>query len=328
MKKLQTTYLGLNLQSPVIVASSPFTAEISKIERLEEAGAGAVVLKSIFEEQIAGEAAMLERYGSSPEAADYLNAYLADDYLKGHLQLIEQAKKSIRIPVIASINCYEKGEWIDYARRIEAAGADALELNIFLFPEDIKLNSETIEKSYLAIIASVMETVNIPVSVKLSMRFTNILNIAAETYFRGGKGVVFYNRFFEPDINIDDMSFTTSGILSEASELRNSLRVVGLGSSQLPELDFSISTGVHTGEDAIKAILAGAKTVQICSALYLSGIGVIGKMNSTIAGWMDRHSFESIAEFHGKMNYRSTENDSSSRVQYMRFFPKDVAGNL
>jgi dihydroorotate dehydrogenase (fumarate) len=321
--KLNVKYLGLDLKSPVIAASSPFTATEEKIRQLEERGIGAVVLKSVFEEQIIGETEFLERYNDYPEAADYLRNYVQDDYLKGHLNLIENLKRHVSVPVIASINCNTAGAWTDYAKRIESAGADALELNIFLLPTNPDESARQIEERYLATIDKVVSAINIPVSIKLGVRFTNLLNIAREIYFRKAKGIVMFNRFFEPDIDVESMSVTSSDPLSSRSELRNILRSTAMCASHVKELDLSATTGVHNGEDVVKALLAGAKTVQICTALYTEGVDVITSMNTFVAEWMDRNNFDHIEDFRGRLAFKSSgDEEFYQRAQYMKFFPK------
>lgn len=323
MTKLSVNYLGLNLRTPVIVSSSPLTASVEKIASLEHHGAGAVVLKSVFEEQIEGESSMLERYSDYPEAADYLHAYVGSDYLKGHIDLIKECKRTLSIPIIASINCVSTGQWIDYARRIEAAGADALELNIFILPTNADDTAAVIEAKYLDIVEKVTSAISIPVSVKLSSRFTNILSVARQVYYRKACGVVMYNRYFEPDIDIDNLTLSASESLSHPSELRNALRIVALCSAAEPLLDISVSTGVHSGEDAVKAILAGAKAVQVCSAIYENGLDVIGKINSFVAEWMHKNSYHTIESFRGTMNYKgAADQQTYQRVQFMRYFPR------
>lgn len=322
MKNLETTYLGLTLKSPVIASSSPFTSKTARIVQLEEAGVGAVILKSIFEEQIAGEAASLEQYSDYPEAADYLTHYLGSDYINGFTDMIKELKRDVSIPVIASINCISDGSWVDYAATLEQAGADALELNIFIQPRTPILTADRIENIYGRIVAEVAAKVRIPVSVKLSNRFTNVFNVAEELYNRGAKGFVLFNRMFEPDIDIDRMEVVGADPLSENSELRNSLRSIAFASSVMPQADFAVSTGVHTGDDVLKCLLAGAKAVEICTALYNDGLQVIGRMNSRIAAWMEEHDYAEIDQFRGLMNAKLAPNgDVYGRVQYMRFFP-------
>lgn len=320
---LKVDYLGLALKNPIIASSSPFTMNIEGIEKLERKGIGAVVLKSIFEEQVGGEVSFLKAFNQYPEAADYLNHYVEDDYLKRHLELISIAKKSVNIPIIASINCLSKDSWIDYAKKIESAGADALELNIFILPVNMDESTASIENRYLDTISEVTSQLKIPVSVKISSSFTNVLGICKGLYYRGAKGVVMFNRFFEPDIDIDNMELINSDCLSCRCDLRASIRNVALCTTQLPALDVAVSTGVHSGEDAIKAILSGAKATQICSTLFRNGYGVIEEMKEFIARWMDRQGFESLAEFRGKLSSKKEDNlELYQRVQYMKFFPK------
>ncbi|MDR2885199.1 MAG: dihydroorotate dehydrogenase-like protein [Rikenellaceae bacterium] len=323
MANLSVKYLGLELSNPVIISSSPLTASAEKVAILAEHGAGTVVLKSIFEEQIMGETAMLERYSDYPEAADYLHAYVGSDYIAGYLDMIRECKQRVKIPVIASINCSTSDAWIDYARRIHEAGADALELNIFLLPTDADTDAGQIESRYLEIVGQVVAAVPIPVSVKLGTRFTNILNVARQIYFRRGRGVVMYNRFFEPDIDISSMTLTSADSLSSPAELRNALRTTALCSAAQPELDVAVSTGIHSGEDAVKAILAGASAVQVCSTVYQNGLGMINRINDFVANWMDKNSFEHVGDFRGKLDYKGVADaEVYQRVQFMRYFPK------
>lgn len=317
-------YLGLELDNPIVAASSPLTASADRIERLAEAGVGAVVLKSVFEEQIAGETAMQQHYDDAPEAADYLREYLGEDYLKGHLELIREAKRRVSAKVIASINCVGAGAWLDYARRIEQAGADALQLNIALLPASADETAAEIEKRYLDVVAAVTGAVDIPVSVKLGPRFTNVLNLCREIYYRGAKGVVMFNRFYEPDIRTDDMEFIPSDSLSERSELRNNLRWIALASAEVEALDIAAATGIHTGDDVVKALLAGARAVEVCTAIYRDGVDVVGAMKRGLAAWMDAHNFASVDEFRGRLNAKNHLDDAAfDRLQYMKFFPQE-----
>lgn len=321
---LKTKYLGLTLPNPVIVASSPFTSSLEGVVEMERAGAGAVVLKSIFEEQILNESTFLGRFHDYPEAADYLREYVGSDYVHNHLNLIKQAKQEVSIPVIASVNCTSEEGWIDYAKKIEAAGADALELNIFLIPVTPGQTSAELEKRYLDIISDVTGAVNIPVSVKIPRHFTNVLNIARETYNRKAKGIVMFNRFVEPDIDADKIEVTASDRLSTHTELRGTIRHVAMCVPQVKELDIAVSTGVHSGEDLVKVLLAGAKAAEICTAIYKNGHGVIGEMKSYLSKWMDTHSFDSVGQFTGLLSNRASQNYNEMylRAQYVKNFPK------
>lgn len=324
MTDIKVKYLGLDLLNPVIVSSSPFTSSAEKIISMEEYGAGAVVLKSLFEEQIIGEAAILDKYSDYPEAADYLNQYVEQGVIKGYYSMIYEAKKHVTIPIIASVNCTGAGSWVEYAKQFEQSGVDALELNIFNFPASANVDPRKIEEQYLDTVASVIQNVGIPVTVKLGMRFTNILSMVREISFRGAKGVVMYNRFFEPDIDTSKLELTTSDSLSSPAELRNVLRMVALCSAQLPSMDISVSSGIHSGNDAIKALLVGASTVQICSTLFINGFGTINRINDTICDWMTEHNFSSIDDFRGSMNSKRVGEESEfyQRFQYMKHFPK------
>ena len=316
--------MGLELSSPIIVSSSPFTASVAQIENCAKNGAGAVVLKSIFEEQILHEVASLERHSESVYGDDdiYLQRYLADDYKARFVKLIEEAKTKVEIPIIASINCVGKGEeWIEYARTMAEAGAAAIELNIFAQPTDINEKSDEIEEHYAQIVAKVVKAVKVPVSVKLPMRLTNVYHLANKLLAYGAKGVVLFNRFFEPDVDVEKIAFVESKPYSDASELRNILRTTAIFSAVLPQLDLAVSTGVHNGESVVKALLCGAQTVQICSAIHAKGFEVIGEMNAYLEDWAKRQGFKSVEEFRGKLNFKEDASSMCQRVQYMRYFP-------
>lgn len=321
---MKTSYMGLELSNPIIVSSSPYTATVTTIENCAKNGAGAVVLKSIFEEQILHETASMERHSESVygDADIYLQRYLADDYKARFVELIQKASSKVNIPLIASINCVNKSEgWKEYAQTLEEAGAAAIELNIFLQPTQIDLSSDEIEKHYTQIVRDVVNTVNIPVSVKLPMRLTNVFHLANSLLAYGAKGVVLFNRFFEPDVDIEKVAFVESKPYSEASELRNLLRTSSIFSAVLPQLDLSVSTGVHDGESVVKALLCGAKTVQICSAIHSKGYEVIQQMNQFLEEWCERHGVKNLEEMRGRLNFKEDTSSLSQRVQYMRYFP-------
>ena len=310
---MKATYLGLELDSPIVVSSSPYTATLANIEKCAAAGAGAVVLKSIFEEQILHHAASLEQYSDSPygDAGDYLQRYLGEDYKAGFLQLIADARRATRIPVIASINCVAAGEeWIEYAAAMARDGASALELNIFIQPVDAARSSQELERLYVTIAQRVCAEGKIPVSVKLAMRFTNVVAMAAALESVGGKGAVLFNRFFEPDVDV-----------SEASELRNVLRTTAICVGALPRMDFAVSTGVHDGEAAVKALLCGAAAVEVCTAIHREGFDVIARMNEWIDAWAARHGITALDEFKGRLGFGKSDSEFFQRVQYMKYFP-------
>ena len=321
MKQLKTEYLGLSLRNPLIVSSSGLTASLKKLQRLEAAGAGAVVLKSVFEEQIVNETAHLEVYNAYPEAADYLHFYLKEDYLEQYIGLIAEAKKNLSIPVIGSICCVSEGGWIDFARRIEEAGADALELNVFFLPADPMVAGAEIERQYLSVVRDVAEKVSVPVAAKISTHFTSPLNMIQRIRQCGAEGVVMFNRFYEPDINTDSVQVMEADIFSTSADLRGSIRWIAMASAAFPDLDIAASTGVHTGADAVKVLLAGASAFEDCSAIYHNGLGVIDRINGYLSGWMTEHRFTSISEFCGRLNYRSVAHPLAyERAQFMKYF--------
>lgn len=323
---MKTTYLGLELESPVIVSSSPFTADPERIARCVRHGAGAVVLKSIFEEQIVREAAAIEYASQQPgmgDAGEYVFRYLGEEYKARFLCLIREARAT-GVSVIASINCIVGSEaWVEYAVAMEQAGASALELNIFLQPTDACLSSQQLEHHYAATVGRVAEAVGIPVSVKLPMRLTNVLALAAALQARGARGVVLFNRFFEPDIDIERMAFTAGEAYSRPSELRNVLRSAALCATVVPQLDVAVSTGVHDGEAAVKAILCGASAVEVCTAIHRFGYEAIGEIGRFIDRWARRHGFSSLEAFRGRMDFGHAGDDMYQRVQYMKYFPQE-----
>lgn len=324
---MQAKYLGLELASPIIVSSSPYTSTVRNIEQCAANGAGAVVLKSIFEEQILHHAAALDAVSDSAygDADVYLQRYLGEDYKAGFLRLVGEARERTGLPVIASINCVaHSGDWIEYASMMADAGASALELNIFIQPTDLHTEARELEQSYAAIVERVVKAVGIPVSIKLPMRLTNVFSLSNQLLGRGARGVVFFNRFFEPDVNIEQMAFVESSPYSEAAELRNVLRTAAICSAVLPQLDLAVSTGVHDGEAAVKALLCGANAVQICTALHKNGFGAIADMNEFIDRWADRQGFRSLEQFRGRLNFKSDTSSVFQRVQYMKYFPSEA----
>lgn len=321
---MKAKYLGLELSSPVIVSSSPYTSTVEHVQQCVRQGAGAVVLKSIFEEQIYREAASMERLEGYGDAGEYLERYLGDAYKAECLQLVSGAAAT-GVPVIASINCVGAGDaWVEYARSMQQAGAAALELNIFLLPTDRHATAQQLEEAYADIVRRVAAEVTIPVSVKLPMRLTNVLAVGDALLARGARGVVLYNRFFEPDIDIEKMSFVAGDPFSQPSELRNVLRSTALCAHALPQLDVAVSTGVHDGEAAVKALLCGASAVQVCTAIHLHGYEAIGAIARYIDEWAARHGFETLDAFRGRMDYGSAQGDYYQRVQYMKYFPHGV----
>jgi len=321
MIDLSTTFAGLKMKSPIIVSSSGLSSSLERIKKMAAAGAGAVVMKSLFEEQIMHEATNMSVESDYPEADDYIRTYARENSLDSYLSFISSAKEAVDIPVIASINCVSGNEWIDFAEKIEEAGADALELNIYFLPIDKEKDPREYEKAYLELVSKVKKLISLPIIVKLGNGFSNITWMVNQLYIRGVAAVVLFNRFYAPDINTDDLTFGSSEVLSSPAEIRNSLRWVGIVSSQVGQLDLAASTGVHSGMAVIKQILAGATAVQVCSVLYRNGVDYIKEMITEMKKWMDKNQFESAAEFRGRMNYSSLKDPSVyERAQFMKYF--------
>ncbi len=320
MANLQTSYLGLRLRNPLIVSSSGLVDSIEKIKKIDKAGAGALVLKSLFEEQINAEAGKLIEENSYPEAADYIQSYTKSNKVDEYFKLIQEAKKETSLPIIASVNCVSGADWVDFSKKVEAAGADALEVNLFILPVDSD-ESAKYEAQYFDLVKKIRESIKIPIVLKISSYFTNILYMVNQFYLLGVNAVVLFNRMYEPDINIKDMSLTSAEVFSSPSDLRNTLRWVSLVSDRQKDIEISASTGIHDSSAAIKVLLAGAQTVQLCSTLYKNGVDYIGTILSEMETWMDEKGFDSIEDYRGKLNYRSHKNPRMwERSQFMRYF--------
>ncbi len=324
MANLTTTYMGFELKNPIIVGSSGLTNSVENVIEIEKNGAGAVVLKSLFEEQILQETSKTiaedEHANSYPEALDYIANYSKDLTVDKYLTLIKDCKKAVNIPVIASINCVGSSEWINFASKIEEAGADGLELNIFILPSDPRQSAEDNEKIYLEIIQEVQKVINIPLAVKISYYFSGLAKTALSMSWTGISAMVLFNRFFSPDIDIDTFEVKPSHIFSTPEEISLSLRWVAMLSSRM-HCDIAASTGVHDSKALIKQLLAGAKAVQISSVLYKNGFGEIKKMTSELEKWMDKHEFTKVKDFNGKMSIKETDNPAAyERVQFMKYF--------
>ena len=321
MANLEVNYLGLKLKNPIVIGSSGLTSTAEKIRSIEKAGAGAVVLKSLFEEQINYDAGSLIVDHDYPEAEDYIKNYTKSNSVENYLKLIEEAKNSVSIPVIASINCVSAVDWVGFAHRIEEAGADALELNVFFLPTDKFKTAVDFENVYFDLARQVTGLVKIPVSFKLGNHFTNVLGVVDRLYSYGAKGVVLFNRFYEPDIDIDKLKLTSADVFSNPSDLRHVLRWVALVSDRVGLIDISASTGVHSWQAVVKQLLAGANTVQVCSLLYKNGIKEVTNLVEGLDAWMDAKSFKTVDEFRGKMSYHKIPDPSVyERSQFMKYF--------
>jgi dihydroorotate dehydrogenase (fumarate) len=326
MANLEVDYLGLKLRNPIIVGSSGLTDKTESIRNLEQNGAGAVVLKSLFEEEIVLEKeARLSQMQSGnflyPETVDFYNYEdTPNESTSEYLVLIRKAKQQVSIPILASINCMTAQQWTWYPKEIENAGADGLELNLFILPSDLNRSAEENEKVYFDIVEEVTGKVKIPVSLKISYYFSNLATMITRLGSTGIKGLVLFNRFYSPDIDIDNFQITSGSVLSSPGDLSLSLRWIAIMADRV-DCDLAASTGVHDGSGLIKQILAGASAVQVVSAIYKHGGEKIGEMLHQLETWMGEHDFNTIDQFKGKMSQKSSENPAAfERVQFMKYF--------
>ncbi len=322
MADLTTEYLGIKLRNPVIVGSSGLSNSVKAVKEFEENGAGAVVLKSIFEEEIAFEYEdiLREAEGFNLEQFDYYDFKLKGDRVAKYTEIIAKSKKSVSIPVIASINCVYSHEWISFAEQLEQAGADALELNMFFLPTEFDRSTEEKEQAYFQIIEKVQKVVKLPIALKISYYFSNLGPMIQKLSNTGVAGLVLFNRFYSPDFDIDKFEVVPSNMFSSPSELSISLRWIAIMAERV-NCDLAASTGVHDGTALIKQILAGAKAVQVVSALYKNGKGHIGVMLKTLEEWMDKNGFSKLSDFRGKMSqFKSINPAVYERVQFMKYF--------
>jgi len=313
--------MGLMLKNPVIVASSRLTSSLDTIVACEEAGAGAVVLKSLFEEQILSDAGKVMN-NLNPlvhaEAYDYARVMSREYYLDEYLKLVEDAKKRCSIPVIASLNCVTAGAWIDYATYFEKMGADGLELNVYVIPADVRQDSQSIEKTYIDIAKRIKAKVRIPVAMKIGFHFTAMARMMKDLSDEGMDALVLFNRFYKPDIDIETLALKPARIVSGPEEMHESLHWIALLSGEL-SCDFAATTGVHGAEGLIKQLLAGAKAVQLCSVLLEKGLPVIREILDLLGQWMGRHGFLSVGDFIGKLCQEESDNpDAYERSQYIK----------
>jgi len=325
MANLSTVYMGIELKNPLIVASCDLTANIENIKKCEKAGAGAVVLKSLFEEQIETETKKLidnSWLTGHTEAFEYVRGMSMANGPDIYLDLISEAKKETSIPIIASLNCISPKWWIDYAKQLEISGADALELNISLLPSNLERSSEEIERVYIDILEGVLEEINLPVAVKIGHYFTSMAKIFNDMSKKGARGLVLFNRFYQLDIDIENLKLIAGNPLSSPNEISNSLRWIALLSDRIT-CDFVATTGIYSGKDVIKQILAGAKAVEICSTLYKNGIDHIKKILEGIESWMDKNNYKNIDDFRGKLSKKEEDNpELYDRLQYINALNK------
>jgi dihydroorotate dehydrogenase (fumarate) len=324
MIDLSTRYLGLPLTSPLVVSASPLCESLDNIRAMEDAGAAAVVLHSLFEEQIDVEGSHLDRYlthgaESHAEALDYfpdLTGYnLGPD---GYLEHLRRAKESVAIPVIGSLNGVSTGGWIDFAKKIEQAGADALELNIYYVPTDPALTGAQVERIYTDLVRDVKASVSIPVAVKLGHAFTALANVARDLDVVGADGLVLFNRFYLPDFNLERLEVAPRLTLSSPHEVLVRLHWVAILYGHI-KADLAVTGGVHGSAQVLKAMMAGARVTMMTSALLQNGIAYIARVRADVVDWMETHEYASIAQMQGSMSYRSVAEPAAfERANYMK----------
>jgi dihydroorotate dehydrogenase (fumarate) len=323
MADLRTRYLGLDLRSPLVASSSPLTGAVDSLLRLEAAGAGAVVLPSLFEEDLAEETQQVdalqatgatgaEARAGHPEQAGYGARPAA------HLSLVSQAKAALSIPVIASLNGVSRGGWVRYASRLEQAGADALELNVYYVSSRPGLSGSEVEWHYLDVVGAVRQAIDIPLAVKLSPYFSSLANMAGQLAEAGANGLVLFNRFYQPDLDIEAMEVQPKLDLSTSTELRLPLRWIAI-LHRRHRVSLAASTGVHTATDVLKVLLAGADVAMMTSALLRNGPDHLRPLEVQVRDWMDRHGFETVDQLRGRLSQRSVPDPAAfERANYIK----------
>jgi len=321
---LTTKYLGLTLRSPLVPAASPLSIELDNLKQMEAVGAGAVILESLFEEQLrADRAELAERLEQGTESFAEALSYFPEpaEFKLGpetYLEQIAAAKRALKIPVIASLNGSTLGGWTDYARQIQGAGADALELNIYAIPTDPDTTAAEVEDNYVKIVRSVKEQITIPVAVKLSPFFTNFAHVAKRLDEAGADGLVLFNRFYQPDIDLQNLEVVPNILLSTPMAMRLPLRWIAILYGRV-KADLAATSGVHRATDALKMLMAGAAVTTLASALLRHGIKHLATVESEMRQWMQEHEYESVAQMRGSMSQRNCPDPSSfERAQYMK----------
>jgi len=324
MTNLSTRYLGLPLRSPIVVSSCSLTGGVNRIKKLEEVGAGAVVLNSLFEEQLLLEERQihetLERTTDvNAEAVSYFEDIPFDTGPTQYLKLIEDARKAVSIPVIASINCVTPSAWPDFARRIESAGASALELNLYSVQTDLMKTGEAVEREYLDIVSAVRAATRLPLNVKIGSFLSSVPNFVAALAARGANGVSLFNRFYQPDLDIDGLEPKPRLTLSKPEDALLPVRWLGLLYGRVPNLELAATTGVHDGKTALKVIAAGAQVAMVCSTLYQNGVGHLSTMLREMEEWLDQKGYASVDDLRGVLSAKVSPNlKAFERAQYIK----------
>ena len=323
MANLETTYMGLKLRNPLVVASCGLTKNVDGVKKCEDAGAGAVVLKSLFEEQVIGEMQNQKQYASAawhPEALDYVEGMGIGLGPREYLDVISEARKAVDIPVIASLNCVSREVWTGYAKRLASEGVDGIELNLAVMPSDPKRTADDIEKMYFEALADVTSKVDVPIAVKIGPYFTSIARMALALSRRGVAALVLFNRYYQIDIDIERIELSSGITLSTPKEISLPLRWISLLAGRI-ECDLAASTGIHDAHGVIKMLLAGATVTQLCSTLYLNGLENLGQILDGVEAWMKEHGFETIDAVRGRLSSMNSENpELYERIQYIKAF--------
>jgi dihydroorotate dehydrogenase (fumarate) len=324
MTDLSTTYLGLKLNTPLVVSASPLSQEIHGIRRLEDSGASAIVLYSLFEEQLRQEARELEYHLSAgtesfAESLTYLP--MRGEFRtgpEGYLDHIRKAKDTVGVPIIASLNGATLGGWTKYAKEMEEAGADAIECNIYSIAADVDVSGVEVEQRYIDILRAVKAAVRIPVAVKLGPFFSNMANMARKLELAGADGLVLFNRFYQPDIDLDELEIRPNVLLSTPQALRLPLTWIGILYGRV-RVDLAATSGIHSAEDVIKLLLVGADVTMLCSVLLRDGVGKVREIERDLREWLEYHEYESVNQMQGSMSQlRCPDPGAFERAQYMR----------
>ncbi len=324
MVDLSTTYLGLQLKNPLVASASPLSKKVDTVRQLEDAGVGAVVMYSLFEEQIVHESLELDYYLNRgtyqfAEALTYfpeMESYNVGP--DGYLEQIAKLKKMVNIPIIGSLNGISTGGWIEYGKKIQEAGADALELNIYYIPTDAETASKELEQRYVDLVTDVRKQVHIPLAVKLSPYFTALPNFSKRLVSAGADGLVLFNRFYQPDLDIESLEVTPDLVLSESTEMRLPLRWIAILYGRV-QADLALTTGVHIAQDVVKAMMAGAKVAMTASALIHNGPAYAGEVLANLQSWMESYEYESVKQMIGSMSQQAVAEPAAfERANYMR----------
>ncbi len=323
--------MGVDVESPIVVGSCSLTHDIDTLKRLEDAGAGAVILKSVFEEQIifdikhsANMYAPTDLYGSS---YDYLANHASTADMERHFALIADAKRQLHIPIVGSIDCYSFENWLTYARKFEEAGCDAIELTMSMLPYETSTSTDDVERLFQNVVLTLRKSVSIPIAIKVSPYFTDMAKFMQQLSWMGISGLTMFSRMVNIDIDTDTLQPKQAPLLSDPSQMYETLRWVAILTNKL-RCPLSASTGIHRADDVVKLLLAGAQTVQVSSCLYKNGLDYISQLNEGVQQWMQRHDFDTLDQFRGLMAFKESDNASMIlRTQFMRYF-SEIGTNI